>query len=250
MKVALYVRASPDEERRAEYYTDQLKELRAYAASLGDTVVKEYIDKSDGQNVHRKEIVRLLWDSTTEDFNKVLVTTPDRICTTMEEYGYIWTILNFRGVLLQSKANPYRFWALKASVPLPDNIRDLRKEQIRHGIDKALMDGRTLNRTPFGYMNYRGRLITDEEEAKIVRGIFRDKVRGMGLRLLSKKYGLPIATIGYILKNKTYIGEVVRNGRTIGRCPAIIDKETFDRANGNEEELPAQGNGPTLTSAP
>ena len=59
----------------------------------------------------------------------------------------------------------------------------------------------------FGYkVNKQGQFEIDEEEAKIVKDIFKLRSKGISLAKIGAKYGFSKQKVDYILKNKNYIG--------------------------------------------
>ena len=77
---------------------------------------------------------------------------------------------------------------------------------------------------PYGYRIENGRAVIDEEQAATVRDFFQNYISGMALVPAAKKVGLKLyhGSAGRMLRNKKYLGD--------DYYPAIIDKETFDKA--------------------
>lgn len=81
-----------------------------------------------------------------------------------------------------------------------------------------------MGHTPYGYRIEDGKAIIDEEQAIKVREFFNAYISGLALRVAAEKVGLKIChrSAGMMLRNKCYLGD--------DYYPAIIDQETFDRA--------------------
>ncbi len=81
-----------------------------------------------------------------------------------------------------------------------------------------------MGHTPFGYKIENGSAVVDEAAAGQIRQIFRSYLEGDSLTNAAKKAGIISfhGGISRMLKNKHYLGDEY--------YPAIIDRETFDRA--------------------
>ena len=84
--------------------------------------------------------------------------------------------------------------------------------------------GGTMRHIPYGYRIENGRAVIDEEQAATVRDFFQNYISGMALMPAAEKVGLNLyhGSAGRMLRNKKYLGD--------DYYPAIIDKETFDKA--------------------
>jgi len=77
---------------------------------------------------------------------------------------------------------------------------------------------------PYGYTITDGVVTVDEKEADQVRVFFEKYISGLSLAVAGEQAGIEKthSSMGLILKNIHYLGNEV--------YPAIIDKETFDKA--------------------
>ena len=77
---------------------------------------------------------------------------------------------------------------------------------------------------PYGYNIIDGKAEVNEEQAAKVRALFKNYLSGMGMKPAAKSAGLSIchSSAGLMLRDTHYLGD--------GYYPAIIDKETFDKA--------------------
>ena len=129
-------------------------------------------------------------------------------------------------------------------------------------IRKDFSEGKPMNLPLlYGYRREKGRIVIDEEEAEIVRFIFRSCLNGMGKGRITealREQGVPCRlggewqteTVSGILKNEKYTGDAllqktyIENHLTKRKCfnrgelpqyyaenthPAIIDHETYER---------------------
>ncbi len=83
---------------------------------------------------------------------------------------------------------------------------------------------------PYGYRIVDGKAEIDEEQAVKVRTLFKNYISGMALKMAAEKAGLLIChgSAGRMLRNTHYLGDAY--------YPAIIDKETFDKAEERRQE--------------
>lgn len=77
---------------------------------------------------------------------------------------------------------------------------------------------------PYGYTITEGLVAVDEKEAEQVRMFFEKYISGLSLAVAGEQAGIQKthSSMGLILKNISYLGNDV--------YPAIIDRETFDKA--------------------
>lgn len=138
-------------------------------------------------------------------------------------------------------------------------------KNMRWSYEKRMASGEfNTCKSPLGYRMVKGQLEIDEDEAAIVRMIFRDylsgksceaigaKLREMGVQSRDKKNAWGVSTVTYILANERYIGNALlqkkyttesfppQKKRNRGERPQyyvedsnppIIDEETFAAAN-------------------
>ncbi len=92
------------------------------------------------------------------------------------------------------------------------------------GLSSERKAGGTMRHIPYGYRIENGRAVIDEEQAATVRDFFQKYISGMALMPAAEKVGLNLyhGSAGRMLRNKKYLGD--------DYYPAIIDKETFDKA--------------------
>ena len=81
-----------------------------------------------------------------------------------------------------------------------------------------------MSHIPLGYRIEDGRAVVDYDAAQKVKQLFSEYNNGLGLDAAARKVGITVshASIGNILRNRRYLGDAF--------YPAIINKETFDKA--------------------
>ena len=77
---------------------------------------------------------------------------------------------------------------------------------------------------PYGYKVVKGKAVIDEVEAEQVRMVFKGYLSGLAYVVAAEAVGLKLThpSVKMILQNKRYLGDKY--------YPAIIDQETFDKA--------------------
>ena len=91
-------------------------------------------------------------------------------------------------------------------------------------------------REPFGYRLENKVYKINEDEAEIVRKIFKMRAKGMSLRLIGNEVGMSKQRVHYILKNKMYTGrfeydgDVEHNGISY-KVERIISDYMFNKVN-------------------
>lgn len=77
---------------------------------------------------------------------------------------------------------------------------------------------------PYGYKIIDGKAVVDEEQAENIRNFYKGYISCLALTLAAENAGLklPHSSAGMMLRKRYYLGDDF--------YPAIIDKETFDKA--------------------
>jgi len=77
---------------------------------------------------------------------------------------------------------------------------------------------------PYGYKIIDGKAVVDEEQAENIRNLYKEYISGLALKVAAENAGLKLShsSAGRMLRNRHYLGDDF--------YPAIIDKETFDKA--------------------
>jgi hypothetical protein len=77
-------------------------------------------------------------------------------------------------------------------------------KRTKNGMQRALLQGKTLGRAPKGYDVVEGKLILNEAEMLIVKKIFEDYNNNISLREIARRYNMSAPGIKKVLKNKIY----------------------------------------------
>jgi len=190
-RVALYARYSSDNQRDASI-EDQLRQCRERAAREGWTIADSYYDRAiSGASLIRSGIQSLLADAQAGRFDMVLSEALDRISRDQEDVAGVFKRLRFAGVtiftLSEGEINELHV-GLKGTMNALF-LKDLALKTHR-GIRGRVEAGKIGGGNAYGYrvvhqLDARGEPIRGEreiieEQAEIVRRIFREYVAGKG----------------------------------------------------------------------
>src|ERR1039458_7988185 len=182
-RAALYMRVSTVD----QHPENQLNELRDFAALRGFKVAEEYTDHGiSGAKARRPALDRMLKDAHRRKFDVVVVWACDRLARSTKHFLQVLDELNEVGVQFLSQRE-----AIDTDGPLGRAIivivsavaeleRSLIVERVRAGMRRAKLDGRRIGRAPL-----------EIDHAALVR----DRLAGMSLTHVAKRYGLSRASV-------------------------------------------------------
>jgi len=272
--VSLYARVSTTQQAQKEVpIKSQIDEMREWCATNGYTVAEDFIFADQGKtgvNDDRPQFQEMIALASRKPplFQYILVWDFSRFARNQDDSMLHKAILNKNGVrVLSVKDNipdsEYgslieRFIEIKDDVFVHQLSRT-----IRRGLRALALEGYWLNTTkvPYGYTltfeneninragiaKRHGRLVINEEQAKIVRDIFQYAIRGYSVAQIVDAVsfcGLSKRRIAKMLANRNYTGtrvvysRVEPKGRTSATPtysvpdahPAIVSHSTFDQA--------------------
>ena len=266
MRTALYVRVSSDRQDVDLSVAAQLKALREYAARNDHAVVREFIDGAEsGRTSYRPQFRQMVAMARHSDkpFDLILVYKYSRFARSREDSIVYKALLKKSGVQLISITEPVEDTAMGRFMQsiiecLDEFYSENLGEEVTRGMRESATRGFYLNcRPPYGYRKIkvndggkdRSRLDIDQFQSQVVASIFEEAVNGKGLTeivkgLNSKGVASPRGntwgktSIHKILNNEIYTGTMVwglrsKRGlppiRVDNACPAIVDRETFQR---------------------
>lgn len=187
-RAALYLRVSTVDQRPETQGLD----LRQFAKQRGYEIVQEYIDHGiSGTKVRRPALDHLLKDAHRRRFDAVLVWSCDRLARSTKHFLQVLDELNELGIqfLSQREAIDTEGPLGRAIVVIISAIAELERslivERVRAGMRRAKLEGRRIGRTPL-----------DVNRASLVR----DRLAGMSLTHVAKKYGLSRASVVRFVK--------------------------------------------------
>lgn len=244
--------------------TVKLKNMEGH---FGD-IVAIYIDRAkSGKDTNRPELQKLLMAIRKRETDLVMVSELSRISRSIKDFSDIWQMMKDNGCGFQSLRENFDTTTAAGEMVLftVANIAQFERRQISERVSanfnvraqRGLFNGGAI---PFGYKRIQdkpGYLEIDEEWAHSVRAAFKALIRegtlanaatwlnqqhfrikstreGGGLRTRMGFY--TVRNLGEIIRSKFYIGVkcFTQNGErkeAQAVWPALIDRDTFDRAN-------------------
>jgi DNA invertase Pin-like site-specific DNA recombinase len=182
-RAVLYLRVSTVDQHPETQGID----LREFARQRGYIIHEEYVDHGvSGTKVRRPALDRLLKDAHHRRFDAVLVWSCDRLARSTKHFLQVLDELNELGIQFLSHREAIDTdGALgRAIVVIISAIAELERslivERVRAGMRRAKLEGRRIGRTPL-----------DVDHAALVR----DRLSGMSLTHVAKKYGLSRASV-------------------------------------------------------
>lgn len=249
LRVGIYCRVSTQEQADEGYSLgEQEARLRAYCDARSWIVSDVYVDGGfSGGNTKRPALQKLINDTKKKKIDLVLVYKLDRLSRSQKDTLFlIEDVFNKNNVAFVSMSENFDTSTPfgKAMIGILSVFAQLEREQIKERMNlgryarakSGLFHGST--QIPKGYDYINGKLVINEYEAMQVRECFDLLLKGTNYykicKILHDKYGEwdYITTVKGVLTNKIYIGLIKHNDEYFeGQHDAIIDNETFERAN-------------------
>lgn len=250
MKAAvIYARYSSD--RQTEQSIEgQLRECREFAEREHIHIIDTYIDRAvSGRSVeHREAFQQMIADSTKKQFQAVIVYKLDRFARNRYDSAVYRAKLKKNGVkVLSAKEN---ITDSPEGIILEGLLESMNEyysaelsQKVKRGMRENILKGKTTGgNVALGYkIGADKRLEIEEQGAAIVRKIFADYASGKKFVEIidslnaagwktSRGNDYNKDSLHRILVNRKYIGEYAVNGfDEVATCPAIVDRELFDR---------------------
>lgn len=258
-KAVIYARFSSDNQRSVSIDA-QVRAIRDYCSHNNITVIDTYIDEaiSGTSTDDRKQFLQMIEDSKKQQFEYVLVHKLDRFARNRYDQAIFEKKLNDNNVKIISVLE--QFNDSPESVILKSVLAGMNEyyslnlsREVKKGMYENFHNCQHASGIPplgLDVDKETKKYIINEEEAKIVRLIFRLSLEGNGYAAISNylnkqgylnKRKRPFGKGGIrdMLLNEKYIGNYIlgkkdKKGKLTGRekiqedvIPAIIDKETF-----------------------
>lgn len=246
MKVVFYGRYSSIMQNE-QSIEGQFHVCEQYAVENDLQIIAQYIDRAkSGTNDDRPEFQRMIADSKSRTFEGVLVYKLDRFARSRYDSAIAKHKLRENGVRV-----------ISATEHLTDTPEGIIMEALLEGMDEyysaelgrkmkrgkqeSFRKGKFIGtRPPFGYMVADHRLVIDPLTAPVAREIFRRYAEGEKqsqiLNYLNRR-GIPNSVgkkwnkinLSWMFQNRIYVGEYSVSDYGTNECPALIDRELFDR---------------------
>ncbi len=257
MQGAIYARYSTSRQN-PKSIRDQIQICRSYAEREGITIVKEYTDEErSGYSTQREGLLQLLKDAESEVFDVLLVEHTSRLARD--------------GLELRKLLNEFRFRYQIPIIFVSQNLRTDREQDLaiiklfnivdeqyiegikiatKRGLEGVFRQGKWTGGTvPFGYTLENGYLRINPEEAEVVRWIYQEYARGIGIKTLCKELNKGIRTrkgnpwsassLSNLLKNPIYKGVVIWGRRRFVEDPLTGKVRVYENNNPIQRQDPA-----------
>ena len=246
-QVAIYIRVSTDTQaKKGDSLGEQMETLKKYIDDHEDMILHDtYIDDGvSGQKLDRGEFKRLMDDVKAGCINLIVFTKLDRWFRSLRHYLNTQAILEKHGVEWTAVAQPFYDTTTpqgRAFVAQSMTFAELEAQndsvRIRDVFDYKYKHGEVLSgKTPLGYSIKDKHLVPNEDAEKAVAVFeYYDRTNNLNATtlFLEAEFGIVMSIENLkksILRNTKYIG-VFRDNENF--CPAIIDRELFDRIQTN-----------------
>jgi site-specific DNA recombinase len=264
VRCAIYTRVSTEHGLDQEFNSldAQYEAASAYIKSqahAGWTLIRSRYDDGgySGGSTDRPDLQKLLDDIRARKIDVIVVYKVDRLTRSLADFAKLVELFDAHGVSFVSVTQQFNTTTSMGRLTLNMLLsfaqfeREVTSERIRDKIAaskrKGLWVGGTL---PFGYEMRDGKIAIVEEEAELVRLIFRRylelgsvnellrdlkerniRTRTKQLSTGATRGGIPFGrgALYYVLSNHFYIGEVkYKNEILPGEQPPIMDRTLFD----------------------
>ena len=265
LRCAIYTRKSTEHGLELEFNSldAQREACEAYIKSQTQegwsALAKRYDDPAfSGGNLDRPALQKLLSDIDTGQVNVVVVYKIDRLTRSLADFAKLVERFDAKGVSFVAVTQQFNTTTsmgrltLNVLLSFAQFERELSSERVRDKVAASRRKGKwTGGGVPLGYEVKDKKLVVNEREADIVRTIFerylalkclrrlKDDLNGQ--RIVSKRRkdasgravsgGVPFSygPLAYLLKNRTYLGEMGHKGKWFaGEHRAIISPALFD----------------------
>ena len=288
LRAVIYSRCSTEEESQADALKKQEAESIACVRNQGWYLVDKYVEAKSGTSaVGRDEYQRLYDDLQTNKFDVIVIKSQDRLMRNVKDWYLFIDRLITNGkrlyIYIESKfysSDDSLITGIKA-ILAEDYSRELSKKMNNAHRNRQKNGGKSmLTSRTFGYQKCAdGKTEVIEEEVEIVRQVYSLCIAGYGSRTISNilmnqgfknRNGnhLSANRVLKMIRNPLYTGTMVMNRKHYefdakkviqnppeewiyqeGAVPAIIDKETWQKANEQIDKRAKKHNQPTTYHA-
>jgi site-specific DNA recombinase len=249
MKAALYARYSSESQRDASI-ADQLRDCRAHAERQGWQIIEEYTDHAiSGASLLRPGIQAMIADALRGRFQLVLAEAMDRLSRDQEDIAGLFKRMAYGDVKIVTLSEG-EVTQLHVGLKGTMNalfLKDL-ADKTRRGLRGRVEQGKSGGGNSYGYTvvkhfntqgdAIRGDRTIDEDQAAVVRRIFRDYALGKSAKKIATELngdGIGAPTGGHwgfsticgnpkrgtgILNNELYVGKLIWNRQRFVKNPA------------------------------
>jgi DNA invertase Pin-like site-specific DNA recombinase len=213
-KTAIYVRVSTAD----QHVESQLYDLRELAVQRGLEVVQEYRDSGvSGKRARRPGLDALIADARHKRFSVVLVAAFDRVARSVKHFLQVMDEFDSLGIVFISRrenvdtSGPMVRLFLTLIGSIAELESDLIRERVLAGMRRAKLDGVRIGRAPMNLDR---------------TAIVRDRLSGMTLTAVSKKWGVSRSLVCKLV-NRSRAGDE----GFVQPTARIVDAAGFVRSN-------------------
>jgi site-specific DNA recombinase len=266
--IALYCRVSTDEQAREGVSLEEQQErLKAYCKAMGwSSEARLYIDDGfSAKSTERPQLTHLIKSIEKNEISKVMVTKLDRLSRRLLDLLTLIDVFQKHEVSFVSISEsfdtntPSGRLTLQVLGAVAEFERERIRERVMDNMVHAAHQGKWLTQSPYGYRLENKQLVLYEPEAWIVRRVFDEYVKqGHGFFSIARRLNeegvasrhakeWSIRSVKLLLSNPVYKGTYRWNRIDSSKkqrlekenkewiivedcLPAIIDKETWERA--------------------
>ena len=247
MKAAVIYARSSSERQTEQSLEGQLRVCNDYAERNDLKIVGTYIDRAmTGKNDNRKDFQRMLRDCSKHEWEIVLVYKLDRFSRNKYEMAMHRKTLRDNGVRLVSAMenipdSPEGIILESLLEGMAEYYSAELAQKVRRGQIESLNKGHWLGgQTPYGYKVVDKKLVIDEDQAEVVKYIYRQYAAGVIVKDIIKDLtqkgifnkGKPFtrSTMYYLLANEKYSGVFRYNGETyLNICPKLLPDPLYNK---------------------
>jgi DNA invertase Pin-like site-specific DNA recombinase len=233
-----YCRVSTEEQAEEGWSIEgQTDKLRAYANlhDLGEiTVITD--PGVSGKNLLRPGLQQLLAVVEAGHATHVVVWKLDRLSRNLRNLMELRDAFEQHGVTLHSVcenldlSSPAGRWFFSMMGGQAEYYREALSENVRMGLDRAVKEGRWINRPKTGYDLIDG-LLVPNVDATLVIECFRLRGERHSYRTIEERTGINYSTVKSILDSRIYRGEVLHNKKWYpGTHDALVSEEEWQNA--------------------
>ncbi len=238
MLTVAYCRVSTDEQADEGYSIEgQADKARQYASlrDLGEVTVIADPGMS-GKNVHRPGLQQLILAVESGHVTNVVVWRLDRLSRNVRDLQELDSLFSQHGVALHSVSENLDLSSAAGRMffnilgTFAQYFREQLSENVSMGIERAVNEGRWMNRPKTGYGMVEGQLLPNDDAAR-VREVYRLRIEGLSYRAIEERVGIRYSTVKAILDSRIYLGEVLLNGTWHpGLHEPLVTAEEWDAA--------------------
>ena len=253
MKVIIYVRVSTaDQAKEGHSIPEQLDRLKKYCEAMDWTIVETFIDPGfSGGSLDRPGLKDMIKFIKAEKVDKVVVYKLDRLSRSQKDTLYLIedVFLNNNTDFVSMNENfdtstPFGRAMIGILAVFAQLEREQIKERMTMGREARAKQGYytgSSEHSPIGYEYINGELMVNEYEKMLVNEVFDLFLGGTPIngictilnnKGLTHRYGIwNNFTVGRVLRNRHYIGEVrFADNWYPGRHEAIVNFDVFEKA--------------------